>query len=148
MDLVTFHERLYGTYNGQLYTFEPTWDSFRPIVGIGWNGTQFACIDDKYKPNLFDELYGYGTLQMKAECRRLTQETELSETREMTDPIQFWRWYGEHNVKWWRDRPCVFVSACVSRDANSWKNYLKYLNTKARTLRQPFRGKSTRRCIR
>ena len=148
MELVTFHERLYGTYNGQLYIFEPTWDSFRPISGLGWDGKQFASIDAKYKPNLFDDLYGYGTLEMKAECRKLTQETELSSGRDICDPIQFWRWYGEQNVKWWRDRPCVFLSPCVSRDANSWKNYLKYLNTKARTLRQPFRGKITRRCIR
>ena len=147
MELITFHERLYGKYNKLLYTFEPTWDSFRPITGIGWNGKQFVPIDDKYKTDLFSPEYGYGTLVEKAVCMMLTQETELSESKELKNPIEVWRWYGETNVKWWRDRPCVFFSPCVSRDSNSWKEYLHYLQVRAKTLRQPFRGRATKRLL-
>lgn len=147
MELITFHDRIYGKYERQLFTFEPTWDSFRPITGIGWNGKQIVPIDDAYKSNLFDQFYGYGTLQMKALCRKLTQETELSETKEVKDPIHLWRWYGESNVKWWRDRPCVFTSPDVPKDPLSWKGYLHYLDTRAKTLRRPFRGRATKRLL-
>jgi hypothetical protein len=53
MELLTFHDRVYGKCNGKLYTFETTWDSFRPISGIGWNGKQLVPIDAEYKTNLF-----------------------------------------------------------------------------------------------
>ena len=53
---------------------------------------------------------------------------------------------GEKNVKWWRDRPCVFTS-CVSRDNDSWKAYLRYLEVRAKTLRRPFHGRATRRLL-
>ena len=147
MELLTFHDRIYGKCNGKLYTFETTWDSFRPISGIGWNGKQLVPIDAEYKTNLFSPDYGYGSVNEKAECRRLTQETELSETKEIKDPIYMWKWYGEKNVKWWKDRPCVFVSPCVSKDTQSWKHYLKYLEVRAKTLRKPFKGRATKRLL-
>jgi hypothetical protein len=147
MELITFHDRIYGKLNGQLYTFETTWDSFRPISGIGWNGKQLVPIDNQYKLDLFDSAYGYGNLTMKSECRQLTQEIELSNSKEINDPVQLWRWYGETNVKWWRDRPCVFASPCVLRDNNSWKKYLKYLDVRSKTLRRPYNGRATKRLV-
>jgi hypothetical protein len=145
MELLTFHDRIYGKYNQNLYTFEPTWDSFRPIAGIAWDGKQFVPIE-LYKTNIFDEHYGYGSLVEKALCRKLTQETELSETKEIKDPVFMWRWYGEKNVKWWHDRPCVFLP-CVSKEKESWRQYLKYLETRAKTLRRPFKGRATKRLL-
>lgn len=145
MELVQFHDRIYGKYNSQLFTFEPTWDSFRPILGVVWDGKCMVPNDTNYTQNLFHEFYGYGTLEMKALCRKLTQETELSETKEIKDPVHLWKWYGETNVKWWKDRPCVFLSSCVSQDSTSWKKYLSYLETKHKTLRNPFHGRQTRR---
>jgi hypothetical protein len=146
MELLLFHDRIYGKYLKKLYLFEPTWDSFRPIAGIGWNGKQFVPIE-KFKTNLFDENYGYGSLAEKALCRKLTQETELSETKETKDPIFVWKWYGETNIKWWNDRPCVFTSLCISRNKESWKFYLKYLEVRAKTLRKPFKGRATKRLL-
>jgi hypothetical protein len=147
MELIIFHDRIYGKLNGQLYTFETTWDSFRPISGIGWNGKIIIPIDNEYKTDLFSPFYGYGNLDMKTECRRLTQETELSESKELHDPVQVWRWYGEKNVKWWRDRPCVFTSTCMLRDTESWKKYLKYLDVRSKTLRRPYHGRATKRLV-
>lgn len=147
MDLIAFHERIYGKYQDKLFVFESTWDSFRPITGIGWNGKLFVPIDSEFKKNLFDADYGYGSIEQRAECRKLIQETELSEAKQVEDPIYVWRWYGEKNVKWWRDRPCVFYSSCVSRSMESWKEYLQYLNVRAKTLRRPFRGRATKRLL-
>jgi hypothetical protein len=147
MELITFHERIYGKYNAKLFVFEPTWDSFRPISGIGWNGTKFVPMDSEYKQNIFDADYGYGSIEQRAECRKLIQETELSETNLVEDPLFVWKWYGEKNVKWWRDRPCVFLNSCVSRSSESWKEYLKYLNVRAKTLRRPYHGRATKRLL-
>lgn len=147
MELLTFHDRIYGKYQGQLFTFESTWDSFRPISGIGWNGKVMVPIDADYKSNLLDPFYGYGNLDMKALCRKLTNETELEDAKETKEPVHIWRWYGEKNVKWWRDRPCVFISPCVERDLSAWKKYLSYLEVRAKTLRRPFKGRSTKRLV-
>lgn len=147
MELITFHDRIYGKYKGQLFTFESTWDSFRPITGIGWNGKVLIPIDDNYKKSLLDDFYGYGDIEMKTLCRKLTSETELESAKEIKDPIHLWRWYGETNIKWWKDRPCVFTSPCVNRDGDSWKKYLSYLEVRAKTLRRPFKGRITRRLL-
>ena len=147
MELILFQDRIYGKLNKKLYTFETTWDSFRPISGIGWNGKQLVPIDADYKVDLFSPVYGYGSLEEKSHCRTLTEQTDLSKPTEMKDPISLWRWYGETNVKWWRDRPCVFCDPCVSREPSSWKHYLKYLESRAKTLRKPFHGRATKRLL-
>jgi hypothetical protein len=147
MELISFHQRIYGKYNKKLYVFESNWESFRPISGIGWDGTKFEPLDSEYKKDIFSAEYGYGSLAERAECRRLTQETELSETKEIKDPLYMWKWYGETRVKWWRDRPCVFTSDCVSKDIIAWKQYICYNESKAKTLRKPCKGRATRRLI-
>ena len=73
--------------------------------------------------------------------------TSTKQSEELINSIDFWKWSGETNVKWWRDRPVVFTSKCVSKEINDWKKYLMYLNTKAKTLRRPFKGRLTRRLV-
>lgn len=141
MDLVTFYGRLYGKINSKLYVFEPTWDSFRPIHGVGWNGKKFEIIEP-YKQNLFDECYGYSSKEERTECRKLAEITEL-EGRVITD---FWTWSKQKTV-WWIDRPIVFLNECVSKDNLSWKYYIKYITSNPKTLRN-IRGKLTRRNLR
>jgi hypothetical protein len=141
--MIVFHDRIYKKHEGQLYVFESVWDSFRPIEKVAWNGEQFEIVDSKYKTNLFAENYGYGSL--KQVSRTMTQETELGDAVEMKDPVAFWRWCGETDVKWWKDRPVVFASKCVSRDG--WKTYLNYIESRAKTLRRPFKGRTTRRLV-
>lgn len=147
MELCIFHGNTYGKKDGQLFVFESTWDSFRPIKKVAWNGESYTIIDDEYKTDLFDEYYGYGSLVMKARCRELTQNTELEEAKEISDPLTFWKWCGEKDAKWWLDRACVFTNSCVPKDNNSWKKYLKYLQTKPKTLRRPLKGRMTRRLV-
>ena len=146
MELRIFNERVYGKANDQLFVFESLWDSFRPIERVAWNGEKFEIVDTKYKKDLFDENYGYGSLEMKALCRKYINETNLEKATEIKDPVEFWKWSGEKEAKWWKDRPIVFANPCVSRDIDSWKNYLHYLNVRAKTLRQPLnKSKLTRR---
>jgi hypothetical protein len=147
MDLCEFHSQIYGTYNNQLFLFEPTWDSFRPIEYVGWNGERYVPIDTLYTQNLFDDQYGYGTLEMKTLCKKLLRETELGNAKLITDPILFWKWCGKTDAHWWNDRACVFTSACVSRDTLEWKKYLHYLNVKSKTLRRAIRSRMTRRLL-
>jgi hypothetical protein len=131
MDLVLFHDKIYGKIDKRLFLFESTWDTFRPITGVFWNGTRF--VSPIQNPIIFSEHYGYDTLSDKEYCRRLIDETELSNARQISDPVQLWRWYGETRMVWWRDRLCVFENDCVARD--NWKEYIQYLNSPARTIR-------------
>jgi hypothetical protein len=147
MELCNFHDRIYGKKNGQLFVFETTWDSFRPIEKVGWNGESYFILDSKYKPDLFDDYYGYGSLVMKALCRDLSQTIELDDAKEITDPVLFWKWCGETGAKWWYDRACVFSDECVSKDQSNWKKYIKYLQTKPKTLRRHLKGRMTRRLV-
>jgi hypothetical protein len=138
---------MYGKKDGQLFVFESAWDSFRPIEKVAWNGESYTIVDSSYKSDLFDEYYGYGSLTMKALCRELSQNTELDDSNVITDPLVFWKWCGETTAKWWFDRACVFTSSCVPRDQKHWKSYIKYLQTKPKTLRRPLRGRMTRRLV-
>lgn len=147
MELCVFHTSIYGKKDGQLFVFEPTWDSFRPIERVGWDGIKYSIVDSKYKTDLFDQNYGYGSLQMKALCRQLSQTSELEEAKEITDPVTFWKWCGETEAKWFYDRACVFSNPCISRDANGWRKYLHYLNVRAKTLKNTVRGRITRRLV-
>jgi hypothetical protein len=147
MDLIEFRGTIYGKYEHTLYAFEPTWDSFRPIQKVGWDGSAISIQDSLYKKDLFSPFYGYESLVQKELCRRLIQTTELDDAREIVDPLEFWKWCGETEAKWWRDRPCVFANSCVSRELQDWRRYLKYLNSKAKTLRHPPKGRVTRRLV-
>jgi hypothetical protein len=144
MELKTFHNRIYGKYESQIYVFEPTWDSFRPIERVGWDGKQFAIVDAKYKQDLFSTVYGFENQEQKTLCRNLLEETELDDSVEITDPIAFWRWFGETEAKLFKDRPCVFAGPCVEKD---WRQYLQYLNVRPRTLRQFPTGRLTKRLL-
>ena len=109
MDLRTFHGNVFGKLQGKIYVFEPTWDSFRPITKVAWNGSVFAIIDSKFKNNIFCPNYGFETEEQKKLCRKLAEETELGNAPELKNPTDFWRWCGEKEVSWWRDRPVARV---------------------------------------
>jgi hypothetical protein len=144
MDVCTFHTRTYGKLHQTVYVFEPTWDSFRPIKKVGWDGKKFST-DEPFKSNLFSPHYGFESLEQKEMCRKLTEETELR-GREITDPLEFWKWAGLSDASWFRDRPCIFLTECSPRN---WHAYLKYTGFRAKTLRRHIpSGRVTRRLIR
>jgi hypothetical protein len=144
MDVCQFRTRIYGKLNQTLYVFEPTWDSFRPIKKVGWDGKKFST-DEPFKTNLFSPFYGYESQEQKDMCHELTEATEL-DGREIKDPVEFWKWAGITDASWFRDRPCVFLTECVPKN---WGDYVKYLGSRGKTLRRRIpSGRVTRRLIR
>ena len=144
MDVCVFHTRIYGKIDKTLYIFEPTWDSFRPITQVGWDGKKFST-DEPFKTNLFSPYYGFESPEQKTLCRQLAETTEL-DAREIRDPVEFWKWAGTTSASWFRDRPCVFLTECSLKN---WHAYIKYLGSRGRTLRRRIpSGRVTRRLIR
>jgi hypothetical protein len=147
MELCEFRDTIYGKHKSYLFVFETTWDSFRPISFVGWNGQDFVTVDSEYKKDIFSPYYGYGSQQMKDVCKQLTVNTELGNAKQITDPIEFWKWCGQTQASWWRDRPCVFTSRCVPRTSSDWKKYISFLQTKPRTLRRNMLRHKTKRLV-
>jgi len=147
MELVKFRDQIYGKHLSEIFLFESLWETFRPIRGIVWDGHALVPDDEEYKLDLFDVNYGYGSIEKKRLCKILTETTEFSNAREIANPIEFWKWSGQKNVKWWNDRPVVFETSCTDKEIPGWKTYLKYLNTRPKTLRRPIKGRLTRRLV-
>lgn len=143
MEVVQFYGKIYGRENSQLYVFEETWDSFRPISKVVWNGKKFQVNDSEYKSDLFSPVYGYGSTELKVRCRDLTATTELENAIEVTDPIVFWKWCGTP-TEWFRDRQCVVNKECSDKN---WRKFVSYTNSKPRTLRHGPAGRVTKRLI-
>lgn len=142
MEVRIFRDQKYGKIKNYLFIYDRTWGSFRPISKVGWNGSVFVADDSEFKKDLFSPYYGFGSLEMKTLCKTFSEETE-GDT--ITDPVIFWRWCSTSDVKWFKDRPAVFVETCCNLD---WKTYLTYIGSKHRTLRHPPRGRMTRRLVR
>jgi len=140
MEVVQFHGKTYGKENSYLYVFEATWDSFRPITKVEWNGKKFDINDATYKQDLFDQYYGFGSHEMKIHCKNLTENTELNGPE--LDPLSFWRWCGT-STEWFRDRQCV-LSPCGNHD---WKKYIITTGSRPRTLRRAPSSRITRRLV-
>jgi len=144
MELIKFYGKTYGKENSQLYVFEETWDSFRPISKVVWNGKKFEIVDSIYKSDLFSQVYGYGSMEMKIRCRNLTAETELENTVEIPNPTDFWKWCGTP-TEWVRDRFIALSSTCGDKN---WKKFVMYSNSKPRTARHAPAGRLTKRLLR
>jgi len=136
MELCKFRGTLYGKLKTHLFVWDSEWDTFRPIETIGWNGSEITYRDEKYKRDIFDPWYGFGSSDMKALCKKLTYE-DVPES----DTIPWVK--GE----WWRDRECSFTSDCISRSPVSWQKYIKYTNSKSRTLRSHTKNRATKRLL-
>jgi len=144
MEITKFNGKTYGKENTRLYVFEETWDTFRPITKVGWNGKKLTIDDAEYKPNLFDPFYGFGSANMKSHCKNLTAITELENATNIETSTDFWKWCGT-STEWFRDRPCVMTNHC---EAPEWKKYISYTNSKPRTLRHGPSRRVTKRLLR
>lgn len=138
MELINFKGIIYGKLETQLFVWEASWDSFRPLESIGWNGREIMGVDTKYKHDIFDPYYGYGTPEMKKLCRRLTDITELNDAKSGIP------WLTQ---EFWRDRKCSFAFDCSSRSPQSWKKYIAYTGSRAKTLRIHRDSRATKRLL-
>lgn len=137
MSLVTFQDRTFLDYKGRWFLWEASWESFRPIDAVQWDGTSFVIQDRLYCTDPMDELYGYGSTQMKELCSHLKPLRERKSLAVETPVI------GE--PEWFRDRQ-VAVHPCAPRDKESWKRMCR---GRVHTCRRAVaRNKFTRRNLR
>ena len=143
MEVCEFQENVYGKLRNQLFVFEFSWDNVRPIVCVAWDGSKFVIID-KFKKNLFDPYYGFGSREMKLLCNKLFNETEFEPRQVFTNPTEFWKWCGSKTV-WFRDRECVSTNSSNALSVDSWKKFVRASASQPRTLKQKIKTRFTRK---
>jgi len=139
MELCKFKGTVYGKIAKQFFIFESEWDSFRPVERIAWDGTKIIIVDQVYKKDIFHSSYGFGSPEMKAACKKLTEITELGIPESESLP-----WL---DTEWFRDRKCTFAYDCTPRTPDSWARYIRYQNSKPRTLRKYHHSRKTKRLV-
>lgn len=142
MEVCEFHGHVIGKLRNQLFVFEFSWDNVRPIDSIAWNGNKFVIID-KFKSNLFDPYYGFGSKEMKSLCNKLFNETDFEPRQVFTNPTEFWKWCGSKTI-WFRDRECLLTSP-NALSVDSWKRFVLAIHSRRRTLKQKIKTRFTRK---
>lgn len=132
--LYEFRDNVFLEHKGWWFLWESSWEGFRPIDSVHWDGTTFAIDDRAYCTDPMDNLYGYGSQQMKDLCNLLKNKRE--DTPNVVDALNF------GTLEWFRDRR-VCIGQCAPRTLDSWK---RMIHKKHRTCRKAPRGKKfTRR---
>ena len=142
MDVIK-HQELYCKLQFQLFLWDTGWEIWRPITKIGWSGTKITYDDHKYKKDIFDPYYGFGSLEMKDLCKKLT---DFIDRTKYTEDIEKLFIYPEFLY----DRKIEFLEMCPQinlKTKQSWQKYLKYMNQKSRTLRKFTDTRKTRRLL-
>jgi hypothetical protein len=136
--IVIKHEELYCKLEFQLFIWDSSWELWRPITKIGWSGTKITYDDKKYKKDIFDPWYGFGSSEMKELCKKLTTFIDRSKYQENIESL----FEGEFLY----DRKIGFLDSCSPiKTKESWHKYLKYMNQKSKTLRKFIDNKKTLR---
>ena len=135
--LYDFRDRLVLEYKQWWFVWEESWESFRPINGIAWDGTTFRINDREYCSNPFDPLYGYGSERMKELCDVLgdirVDEPPVEVDTLLTAPA---------SMEWFYDRRGA-LTPCAPRTRESWKRMVR---SHPRTCRKAPKGRAfTRR---
>jgi len=136
--IVIKHEELYCKLEFQLFIWDSSWEMWRPITKVGWSGTKITYDDKKYKKDIFDPWYGFGSSEMKELCKKLTTFIDRSKYQENIESL----FEGEFLY----DRKIGFLESCSPiKTKESWHKYLKYMNQKSKTLRKFVDNKKTLR---
>jgi hypothetical protein len=136
--IVIKHEELYCKLEFQLFIWDSSWELWRPITKVGWSGTKITYDDKKYKKDIFDPWYGFGSSEMKELCKKLTTFIDRSKYQENIESL----FEGEFLY----DRKIGFLDSCSPiKTKESWHKYLKYMNQKSKTLRKFVDNKKTLR---
>lgn len=126
-----FQDRIFAKRGEQWFTWEPSWDSMRPISGFAWNGVRYVIQDELYTTDPFSESFGYGDL--KEVCDALTEEC-LPQVESV--PAVSYACIG--TPTWVRDRWVVLTRPEV---AQTWRQHLAWIRSRPRTCRRIPRGK-------
>jgi hypothetical protein len=136
MSILQFQDHTYLQYKNLWFVWESCWDSWRPVQSLSWDGRRFLPASDCMKDPL-DELYGFGSSQMKQLCDYLTETYSPKNARNVS-------FLSFGNTRWWRDRSVAVVD-CADQSVASWK---RMCNGRCRTCRQAPKGKKlTRRQV-
>ena len=141
MNCVRYRDRIYVRHEGQLFVWEPTWDSFRPIHALAWDGTNVVEDDTSYTRDIWSPTYGYGSLQEV--CRTLTRTVELGDATPLDSLEAVWDWCRSPRT-WVLDRGLV-CTPCAPRTRASWAACLAKQGWRRRTLRTRTLMRQTRR---
>jgi hypothetical protein len=122
-------------YKGHRFTWEPAWNTFRPIERVEWDGKAYVVVDRIYCKDITDPYYGFGSASMKEVCDRLRDayESRLASAPNVPPLLG--------SPTWFRDRRVV-LSPCAPRDIPSWKRMCR---GRVRTCRKALADKFTRR---
>lgn len=136
MSLLQFQDTTYLEYKTKWFVWEPAWESFRPVTSVSWTGTSYRVEESEYCSDPTDEMYGYGSPQMKQVCDALTGmfASQISKARRVSTP-------AIGRCEWLFDRR-IALSPCCPRTKESWKRAIRGHN---RTLRKAPADKFTRR---
>ena len=135
MSLCAFGDALFLQSKSRWFLWESAWDSFRPVTSVAWDGYTFVVDDRAFCTDPTDELYGYGTQEMKDLCDSLNELDTPETVRTIVTPE-----IGP--LTWFRDR-FVSVTPCTPLDVRSWKHMHR---GKYRTCRKAPKGsRRTRR---
>ena len=135
MYLTRFGDNIFLEVKGSWFTWEPCWESFRPVHAVRWDGSTFRTEFVEGSP--LDPLYGYGSEAMKRLCEALSENLKdrLSNAVPVDTP-------EVGPLVWFRDRR-ISVSPCAPLDIASWKRMHR---GKPRTCRHVvLKNKFTRR---
>lgn len=133
-----FQDRIFVKRGEQWFTWEPSWDSMRPIDGFAWNGHRYVLQDERYTTDPFSETFGYG--ELKPVCDALSEELLSHLDSVPTVPFAL---IG--TPTWVRDRWIVITSPEVG---STWRTHLATIRSRPRTCRKMPRGKrSTKRTL-
>jgi hypothetical protein len=140
MDVIK-HQDLYCKLEFQLFVWDTSWELWRPISAVGWDGNKITYDDHEYKKDIFDPWYGFGSPEMKELCKKITAFIDRSKYTEDIDKLFK---YPEFLY----DRKIGFLDICQNlKTKESWRAYLKYLGKKNKTLRKFNDNKKTRRLL-
>jgi hypothetical protein len=135
------HNELYCKLDFQIFIWDSGWDFWRPITKVGWNGFEITYDDSKYKKNIFDPDYGFGSSEMKELCKKLN---DFIDKENFTSNIEKLFDYPEFLY----DRKIGFLDSCSNiKNKDSWKKYLKYIGQSSKTLRKFIDCRKTRRLL-
>ena len=136
MSLFKFQDYVYLEYKKNWFLWEPAWETFRPIRSISWNGNSFIVDDKEFCSDPTDELYGYGTPQMKQICDAFAEKytSQISNAKRVFTP-------EIGNIVWFFDRR-ISLTPCCPTTKDAWKRMVR---GKHRTLRKGSAVKFTRR---
>lgn len=134
--MIRFHDKVYAHSKKGLLVWEPSWETFRPVIAVVWNPihNQLEPYYGVYTNDVFDVEYGFKNSEIHEYCVEFTDENahHIGGAEEIEDIALFWRWCGTQLV-WVGDR-AMAVHPCAGNPER--KKYLQRYQLRAKTCKR------------